>query len=147
MIPNTVPGTVVRIKHEQQASGEPRTYTVRYAVVAWDDDGYPLLAGPRGLCTPHEFGGNWVLEEPDPDPVVRVTPAPGWFVRYKAGDGSVYRTPLVGWGIRADGGVDPLQVDAEGYVETVDRLAGDSFLGLHHDEAWRAEGDESGGAE
>jgi hypothetical protein len=56
--------------------------------------------------------------------VVALIPAAGWRVTWRADDGQEWTQPLVGWGLRDDGLVVPLDTDCNGLVEPLTEVVG-----------------------
>ncbi|MEV5691133.1 hypothetical protein [Micromonospora globbae] len=113
-------GLVARYKHTN-----PDHYTTK-PVVAFDDDGRPLIMHEtNNRLTPADIYSNFadVAEDPCPN-IVAIMPAGGWRVAYATDDGGEWSTPLVGWGVKADGTVVPLDCDPDGNVEDFDHLGG-----------------------
>lgn len=56
--------------------------------------------------------------------IVQIMPADGWLEEYEEPDGSITVEPLVGWGLKADGSVVPLNfIDHQsGAVEVEDHV-------------------------
>jgi hypothetical protein len=99
----------------------------RLEVVAWDDDGYPMVLPEeppgdrehRGLTRADALADYDGVEE-DPFPrIIALIPAGGWRVEWRNDAGS-WSEPLVGWGIRTSGLVDALITDGDGDVRPVD---------------------------
>jgi hypothetical protein len=56
--------------------------------------------------------------------VVALIPAAGWRVGWRSDDGQEWTQPLVGWGLRDDGSVVPLDTDCNGLVEALTEVGG-----------------------
>ncbi|MCF8607543.1 hypothetical protein L5I01_29720 [Gordonia sp. HY442] len=95
-------------------------------VVAWDDNGCALVVSYRsGRLVPA------VVPLRDDDFNIRaITHAPDWFAVYDIG-GKEERTPLIGWGVREDGTVVPLETDSLGEVDNSTNVS--NLLRIEHD--------------
>jgi hypothetical protein len=108
-------GLVALYRCEDGRSTQERT------VIAFDDEGYPLviggLDGRRSLVRAASFDGYDGTEESLYAPVVALLPAEGWRVEWIKDGDSEWSQPLVGWGLRANGSVVPLVIDADCHVD------------------------------
>lgn len=120
--------------------GTPYKYWDHKAIVAFDDEGIPLIIGERKngdnrrlirADTYTNYDG--MTEDPDPR-IVSMIPAVGWRVAYKNEDGSEWTRPLVGWGVKSDGDIAALDVDSTGLVEAIGETGNDSYRIYHEDE-------------
>lgn len=123
MIP-APPGLTARYKHGE----EPGHWSHRPVIAFSEDDGHPLVIGDgkrdRDLIRAGTYA-NYDGMGDDPYPaIVALLPAGGWRVAWPQEDGTEWSQPLVGWGLRADGSVVPLDTDATGSVEELDSLHG-----------------------
>jgi hypothetical protein len=93
------------------AAGE---YLHRDPIVAFNDDGDPLILDEDKLV-PASTAPNFVgVGESETARIVQIVPADGWIVwRFDDGPWSV---PLVAWGLTETGRVVPLQSDDNGLV-------------------------------
>jgi hypothetical protein len=116
-------------------------YFTHKPVVAWDDDGAPLIVaeddrfGHRGTLVPAMVYNNFhaVGEGPGDPSVFALIPPAGWRVAWRGDDGTEWTQPLVGWGLRDDGSVVPLDTDCDGLVqELID--TGGSWRVYHPDQ-------------
>ena len=85
-------------------------------VIAWDDEGRPLVAGKYGLVPAHELGSVKHIRQDDA-PVVAAVPGGGWLIDCKDDDGNTWTTPILAWTIRADGNAVPLTADSDGVTD------------------------------
>jgi len=92
------------------------TYRSHVPIVAWDDEGHPLILGEHGLV-PARNGRGYVGVDRQEESVVAALPGAGWRVEYKKGDGEVTSNLLVAWLVRADGYV--FAVDSDSYGLTL----------------------------
>jgi hypothetical protein len=95
------PGVTARYKHDDP----PAPGWSHRAVIAFDDDGYPLVVGDgkrdRSLFRGDVYANYDGLGD-DPYPsVVMLLPAGGWRVAWPQKDGTEWSQSLVGWGLRA----------------------------------------------
>jgi hypothetical protein len=96
-------------------------------VVAWDDDGTPLVLDPDGLGLVDATGvknGRFVALEDEAVPL-GVLPGGGWIATIPNHDGPRVE-PVVGWLVYQDGSIDPLVVDIQGMVTRI--TSGDATL-------------------
>ncbi len=123
MIP-APPGLIARYKQDESS---PLAWDHR-PVIAFGDDGHPLVIGggkrDRSLVRAGAYSNYDGLGDDPYPPVVALLPAGGWRVAGAQDDGTVWSQPLVGWGLRADGSVVPLDTDGTGCVEELDSLHG-----------------------
>lgn len=109
------PGYAVNFKLEPRP---PERAWTHLPVVAWDDDGAPLVAHRRGLITPDRanFGRpivSWEVTEADTYP--HTVPGDGWMVtRTDTTTGDRWTEPVIAWQIDPDGYGRPITLDAEG---------------------------------
>ncbi|KAA1431863.1 hypothetical protein [Mycolicibacter arupensis] len=116
---------------------QPGTYAVfisgknvsRLAVVAWDDDGRPMVVGEKRLIPASAYSDFRSLEQTDAmsDPV-QLIPGGGWVASYKDG----YAAPLVAWAVCRDGLVRALAPADDLYAESAG--PGREFTVYHPDE-------------
>lgn len=94
----------------------PGEYLIcRDAVVAFDDEGEPLVVRD-GKLAPASDGPNYVgIGEPQAPRVVQIVPADDWVIWRVDNDGP-WSTRLAAWGLTASGNVVPLQTDDSGLV-------------------------------
>jgi hypothetical protein len=119
----------------------PRGLTARYkqdeSPLAWDykpviafgDDGHPLIVGEgkrdRNLVRADTYANYDGLGDDLYPAIVALLPAGGWRVAWSRDDGQgEWSQPLVGWGLKADGSVVPLDTDGTGCVEELDSPRG-----------------------
>lgn len=98
-------------------------YCSEKPVVAWDDEGYPMVVHEKYGCLvrANVYANFQTVHRADPPEIVGLIPADGWMVTFKDDDdGSEWSTPLIGWGLKADGEVVPLEVDGDGLVSAVE---------------------------
>lgn len=70
----------------------------------------------------------------DESAVVALIPGDGWRVAFSDDDGQEWSQRLVGWGLRVDGCVVPLDTDSGGIVEDLTATGGTWHV-YHPDEA------------
>jgi hypothetical protein len=114
-------------------------------VIAWEDDGTPLVMGRKALIPAHsitEIDGvpvlSWCID--DREPIPQVIPGGGWMVSYTHPNGDVHCEPVVAWQIDSQGLGQALGSDIEGYVDKLD--GGDLKLRYWHpacEPSWRPE--------
>ena len=56
-------------------------------------------------------------ETPILNPIVGAVPGAGWAAEYLLPDGTTQRFDLLAWLVRADGSLEPVDVDTEGWAE------------------------------
>lgn len=92
-------------------------------IVAWNNDGEPLVVGDQGLVTAWSLAGyNSVSETPAPVPVTAV-PGGGWLIDCVDDDGNTWTDAIVAWVVHSDGSLVPLGTDQHG-------VTGDATEGL-----------------
>lgn len=105
-------------------------------MIAFDDDGTPMIVGERGKderrLVPAGTYANYDGISHDPYPnIISMIPANGWRIGYKDKDGSEWSQPLVGWGLKADGEIVPLDADSSGLVDDCEGQAEGSYRIYH----------------
>lgn len=86
-------------------------------VVAFDDEGVPMVVSEHGLTRARSFSNFGGIQDAvdEFDDYRAVMPAVGWHAGGKSGDGSHWSQPLVAWGLKSDGVLVPL-IDMDGYI-------------------------------
>lgn len=92
-------------------------------VVAWADDGHPMVVGERGLLRAealavNEDVGQFRRVKPRMDelpPVIAVIPGGGWLIEYEMVNGTTSIEPVVAWTFTSDG-VGEAQVSNGGRI-------------------------------
>lgn len=129
MIPAVYP---MYARFEQPGVGDRKYHTAK-RVLAWDDEGRALIASERGdaLCRATDYSNFSHLSETDgtDGPAVALIPAGGWRVE-RTDDGKRWSQPLIGWALRADGSVVPMETDSQGLVLEVN----DADYRIYHDD-------------
>lgn len=80
-------------------------------VVAWDEDGHPMVAGERGLARAQTVAVEQELgtfsrvrrRVDDLPPYVAAVPGGGWMIDQVQEDGTIRTVPIVAWSIHQDG--------------------------------------------
>lgn len=127
MIPATHPFEA-RFKQSSRPNGEGTTYFTTLPVVAWDENGSPLVSDKQRLVPASSWGNFHDVVETAP-PVVAVIPGGGWMVEYKDGD-STSAWKIVAWAIDAAGEMKPLSTDSTGYCD--DATTAENFVRIYH---------------
>ena len=107
------PGLIAMYRKDDAARREGRD------VLAFDGEGFALVLGDAGqLVRATSISGFLSVLEPNlEERIMSIAPGGGWRVEYASKDGAPRRSvPLVGWGVRPDGTVVPLDVDECGDV-------------------------------
>lgn len=111
-------GHVISFKLEPTEGRRPWE---RRPVIAWDDDGRPLIAGRRSLVYPDAIDvidgqpvTSWRLDEDDG--YEATVPGGGWMVTQRFAEGDTRTTPVVAWQISPDGWGRPLIADPDGVI-------------------------------
>lgn len=117
------------VQYEPSNTGLPRR-----PVIAWSDEGTPLVAGRTGLVPAWDLGSVKRIVR-DVPPAVGAVPGGGWLIDCKDDEGNEWTLPILAWTIHADGSAIPLTADSDGV--TSDATAGvDSCRIYHPDEKW-----------
>jgi len=93
----------------------------RRPVIAWDEDGYALVADEANgrLRQAAGYGGAFVqLLEGGDERFVALAPGGGWLVE-RTGPGGTSTVPVVAWGVDGNGVVYALDTDGDGEVDKV----------------------------
>ncbi|MGV9600796.1 hypothetical protein ACWDR1_29465 [Streptosporangium sandarakinum] len=119
MIPATRPYKV-RFKHEMTDNqGKTTTYYTERPVIAWDDNGIPLVAGDRHLVPANTYKNYAGLCEDDENYIAAI-PGDGWKIAWKQADGSPdYIEPVLAWVVTSEGNARPISTDLNGEVDFV----------------------------
>lgn len=83
-------------------------------VVAWDDEGAPLVAGKTGLVPASAYSGFLRIEQAKK--IVASVPGGGWMIAGIRGDGTGWTEPVIAWNIRDTGEAVAVMSDARGEV-------------------------------
>ncbi|MER7048341.1 hypothetical protein [Streptomyces jumonjinensis] len=117
MIPNTQPYVAISQYESTTPDGVRHVNHFEDPVVAWDDEGYPLVVSQQGLCRASDLPHFSMLSKVSRP--IGALPADGWRVEHTNEDGTIWSEPLVGWLINADGTLSPLESDDQGRVHDV----------------------------
>ncbi|MFY1703929.1 hypothetical protein ACN28G_19705 [Micromonospora sp. WMMA1923] len=111
------------------------THHTYLPLVAFDDEGRPLVVSEKtGELVRADRYRNFDGVEPHPHAdLVAIVPADGWRVAWKTASGGEWSQPLVGWGLKADGTVVPLDCDPAGYVDDFGDSATHTYRIYHPD--------------
>ena len=126
MIP-APPGLVASYR----TAGSPRS---DLDVVAFDDVGFAMVSGEKGqLVRATSLEGFLsVVDVGAEQRITAIAPGGGWRVEYAATNaGGVRSAPLIGWGVRGDGQVVPLDLDESGEVVETE-LSSDLVARIYH---------------
>jgi hypothetical protein len=96
-------------------------------VLAFDDEGRAMVLGDRGLVYADGYYGRELdhISDYHSDPTLAgLIPAGGWRIEHTGQDGAKWSQPLVGWGLRVDGTVVPLDTDDGGNVDSLAEVGG-----------------------
>ena len=104
-------------------------------VIAFDEHGnamvLPEKKALRLVRADHYNNFEGLSEQEKYSDVVTLIPGDGWRVEHTGDGDEVWSEPLVGWALREDGTIVPLDTDSVGYVETLDD-AGKGRWRLYH---------------
>lgn len=81
-------------------------------IVAWADDGGPLVVGMLGLVQATQEPGFTKITR-KASPIVAVVPGGGWMVERTDDRDMTWTGPVVAWAVTANGGVRPLWPDLD----------------------------------
>lgn len=95
---------------------------VHRPVIAWDDNGVPLVAGKRRLVEASDLGiqdniGLFTGIVEAQEVVVAAVPGGGWLIDCTGEDGDTWTEPIVSWVVRADGTATPITTDDHGLTD------------------------------
>lgn len=109
MIPNTQP-LWAEFREECEVRGEKKYLWRHHRIIAWTEEGSPMIAGENGLWCPvddKEFNGITEDCSEHCKPAVGVIPGGGWRVKYRSKNkydlDTEYVIPVLYWTIAADG--------------------------------------------
>lgn len=118
MIPATIP-FVARFKHHHTtAKGEAITTYSTKPVIAWDEGGYPYVAGEHNLVPANSYANFVDIGEGDA-PIIAAIPGGGWQVKWSNEGGTAYVEPILAWILDADGSAKPISSDSDGITSEV----------------------------
>lgn len=100
-------------------------------VLAWDNDGHPMVLGSHGLERAADLGPIQRVRQ-DTAAVVGAVPGGGWFIEYQDGEGAKQVTPILAWTVHADGSANPLTADQDGLTD--DATSGLTSYRVYHPE-------------
>lgn len=101
----------------------------RRKVIAWGDDGEPLVAGRRGLVPAWDLGEVSRVNSEEA-PAVGAVPGGGWMIDCKDTDGVSWTVPILAWTIHSDGTATPITTDVDGV--TTDATEGLDSYRIYH---------------
>lgn len=110
-------------------------------VVAWDDNGTPLVAGRHGLVPAHDLGTVKGIREGDA-PVVGAVPGGGWMIECKDDEGNTWTSPILAWSIHADSSATPITSDSDGVA--TDATEGLAEYRVYHADSTNVSGPSNG---
>lgn len=108
--------------HYKATGHDGKTYHESRPVIAWDENGFPLIAGRDRLVRADHRPGFHGVEEAR-GPVIAALPSGGYRIAYKQDDGAEDISSVLGWLIYADGWAEAIDSDADGWVDTVSDTA------------------------
>lgn len=109
--------------------------TATKPVIAWDDDGHPLVTATQGLVRAERYPEFRRIGQPE-SPVVAAVPGGGWLIECTDADGGTWTDLILAWNIHADGTATPITTDRDGV--TSDATSGLADYRIHHpDEVMR----------
>ncbi|MFJ6792035.1 hypothetical protein [Streptomyces angustmyceticus] len=121
-----IPSTRSHYAKYETAEGRP---SATRPVIAWDNDGHPMVVGSLGLVRAEECG-NFVHVDEYEAPIVAAIPGDGWLVDCKDTEGNTWTDRILAWTVHADGTATPLTTDTEGV--TGDATKGVGEYRLYH---------------
>lgn len=98
--------------------GAGKKYQSFSPVLAWDDEGYPLVLAsenPRRLERADGFS-NFSHVDTDSDRAISAIPGGGWMIRWTDDEGGTSVEPVVAWLVDATGMLTPAIVDEDGFT-------------------------------
>lgn len=126
MIPASQPFEA-RYRHGEKGNFH---YTTK-RVVAWDNEGYPLVVGRDGCQLDRANSwSNFQDVGPVDSAVVAALPGAGWLAEYREDDGGLTTSPVVAWLVHADGSLNPMDTEPGGLVE--DPTTVGNFIRIYH---------------
>ncbi|GAX57283.1 hypothetical protein [Streptomyces olivochromogenes] len=113
------------VHFEKNGSG----YVPRLPVVAWDDDGFPLVVKRGMLRRASDLGSVTGIHQNHAE-VVGAVPGGGWLIDCTDSEGNSWTTPILAWTIHADTTAIPLTSDSDGV--TSDATEGLESYRIYH---------------
>ncbi|MFJ1536361.1 hypothetical protein ACIOFV_50160 [Streptomyces mirabilis] len=98
-------------------------------VLAWDEDGHPMVLGNVGLVRAANLGSVDRVRQ-DAPAIVGSVAGGGWLIDCQDDQGNKWTTPVLAWTVHADGSATPISTDREGV--TSDATEGLSKYRIHH---------------
>lgn len=126
-------GYVALYEHQRTVpDGAPQSVETTAPVVAWDDEGHPLVVRDGRLQGADSRPG-YVGLRAARAPAVAVLSGGGWRAEFRNDDGTTTSRPLLAWTIRADGSCSPLDADTLGRGD--DPTGNAAFVRVYHPDA------------
>jgi hypothetical protein len=125
-------GIRAQFKYEDAAG---KTLWDHKRVVAFNDDGEPLVVGKHGLHRADDFTGYVEVDDADNWIPLGVVPGGGWFVVTTQDDGTEHKQPVIAWVVNEAGYADAV-VSGGDCGEPIAGHSG-SHMVCHPDEQWR----------
>jgi hypothetical protein len=118
--------------HYVQFEKNGKGYSPSLPVIAWDDDGFPLVINRGMLRRAYDLGSVARIQQ-DHVPVVGAVPGGGWLIDCTDDEGNSWTTPILAWTVHADGTATPLTSDSDGV--TSDATEGLASHRIYHPDA------------
>lgn len=118
MIPATTPYRVT-LRHERPGADGKTHYSFSHVpIIAWSDDGAPLVAGSTSLLRGDEIPGFFGLTPAD-DHYIAAIPGGGWRIRWFVDEDESFVEPVLAWVITGEGVARPVTIDRYGVIDVV----------------------------
>lgn len=116
MIPATRPYDARFKKHLNANDGTTTTYYDTKPVIAWDEDGHPLVVGERQLVRASNLPGFMDIDEYE-SVFMSAIPGGGWQIAWKQDDGTEFIDPVLAWVVDHHGQAKAMSADSTGCVD------------------------------
>jgi len=115
-----VPNVPFEATYRYERQDEPKYVHDVMPVVAFNDDGMPLVEEHNALRVASNIPGFQYIDRSKGN-VVGTLPAAGWRVQWKADNSD---EPIIGFVVYTDATTHPLVYDGDGYIEELDSSSG-----------------------
>jgi hypothetical protein len=120
VIPATHPFEA-RFKQSSRPNGEGTAYFTTMPVIAWDEEGLPLVLDKQRLM-PASSWSNFHDVVEAASPIVAVIPGNGWMAEYQDGE-ETSTSPILAWTVDTAGEFKPIAVDGDGCPFEADEVS------------------------
>lgn len=121
----------------QSITDPDETVTVDVPVLAWGEDGIPLIVYNDRL-TPADQVPGYIGVRPALPPMLGAVPGDGWHVEVATEDGTTWSAPVIAWHVRPWDLATPIVASPQGVIGYPQNL-GTTWRAYHPDAAVKAD--------